>query len=252
MSYNISVIKKRIKLSIILPLVLLISLIGLLGYKLGKSTSQSFLNKEKQDTPTSVDSSSTQAVRLLIENPELYVDKQKSISFVFPSDTHIVKVDSESERSRAENSDIPHSFLTVKGFSAPKVLWALKVEEKKPFQGRYGMEAQTVPFAVWVFDNSQNLTIDDWFEAYWYYPFTWGSASESEIVKMRPMAKIMIDGEQAAGYDRGPTPRGYLKLYYIGRNDKMYLFQLLGEEENSLDFEIASTFKFLLPIEYSR
>lgn len=169
------------------------------------------------------------------------------VSFVYPKSTHVVKTDSELERSKNENSGIPGTFVTAKGYNPPKVLWALKLEDKNPYQGRYGVESPTSPFSVWVFDNSQNISINGWFEKYWYYPFTWGSASQSEIDKMKPVKIMTIDGEQGYGYDVGPTQRGYLKLLYVQRNDKMYLFQLLGEEAISMEDAIASSFKFLLP-----
>lgn len=226
---------------------MLIVCVGLISFLLGKNTVKNSVVPSETSVPNTNNTSIVNNLKLEIDNPQLYIDKQKAISFAYPGGSYTVKIDSEQERDRTENSGIPGSFVEAKGFSPPKVIWALKVEEKKAFQGRYGLETPFSPFAVWVFDNKDNIQIEKWFDLYWYYPFTWGSATKSELDRKLPRPKIIIDGEQTLGYDLGPTPRGYLKLYYIKRDDKMYLFQLLGEETNSLDIAIASTFKFLLP-----
>ena len=182
-----------------------------------------------------------------MENPELYVDKDKAIAFLYPNDTHLVTIDGEVEYARTTSSGIPNSFIQAKGYSPPEVIWALKVEEKKMYQGRYGDEFPLTPFAVWVFDNTQLLSISEWFNKYWYYPFTWGNAVQTELDKMEPVAIGVIDEKQAYGYNAGPTPRGYLKLVYVSQGARIYLFQLLGEESTSLEDQIMASFKFLMP-----
>ncbi len=98
----------------------------------------------------------------------------------------------------------------------------------------------TNPFTLWVFDNPDNLSIDSWFDKYWYYPFLWGVFDYVSKGHVTLDSEATISGIMAKSKIVSYQP-GVPKYVYISNNGKMYLFRIIGEEGD----RILSTFKFL-------
>lgn len=147
-----------------------------------------------------------------------------------------VKVDSEEEYSKrgtgASNDgpvgDYRKNFKGYVGYEPPKFLSAMVVLEKEEDYG-------TNPFSLWVFENSNNLTKEAWFDRYWYYPFLWGVFDYTSKGHVALDAEATISG-QLAKYKIVSYQQGKPKFLYISKDQKMYLFKVIGEKgENILN-----------------
>ncbi len=98
----------------------------------------------------------------------------------------------------------------------------------------------TNPFTVWVFENPNNLSIDNWYKNYWYYPLNWGDFTYKGKVELAPKIEATVSGQlgKTGVIDYQP---GKPKFVYVSKDGKMYLFRVIGEEGE----KVLSTFKFL-------
>lgn len=144
-----------------------------------------------------------------------------------------VKEDSEEEFSKRGKGDFRKNFRGYVGYEPGQFLGAVAVLAK---DGNF----DTNPFTLWVFDNPDNITIDSWFDKYWYYPFLWGVFDyvskghvtlDQEATVSGMMAKYKVVSYQ-------PSSPKYI---YVSNNKKMYLFRIIGSDGD----KILQSFKFL-------
>ncbi|MDP3733074.1 MAG: hypothetical protein Q8Q91_00890, partial [Candidatus Daviesbacteria bacterium] len=142
------------------------------------------------------------------------------------------KEDSEEEFNQRGNGDFRKNFTGYVRYEPGKFLGAVVVLEKEDFEVN--------PFTVWVFDNPKNLTIDDWHHDYWYYPFVWGDFTDTGKFVLAPQDVATVSGQQGKSgiidYREGKP-----KFIYLPKDQKMYLFRVIGQQGD----KILSTFKFL-------
>ncbi|MDD5415506.1 MAG: hypothetical protein PHE48_00700 [Candidatus Daviesbacteria bacterium] len=161
-----------------------------------------------------------------------YANQSLGFGFTYPK-RFFAKDDSEDEFNKRGNGDFRKNFKGYVGYEPGKFLGAAVVLDKNN-------DYEQNPFTVWVFNNPQNLSIDNWYKNYWYYPFVWGDFTYSGKVVLAPKEEATISGQPAKSGVIDYQP-GKPKFIYVAKDGKMYLFRVIGETGN----QILSTFKFL-------
>ncbi len=147
-----------------------------------------------------------------------------------------VKEDSEEEYNKRGNGDFRKNFKGYVGYEPPAFLGAAAVLGKDN-------NFDNNPFTIWVFDNPNNLTVDGWFDKYWYYPFVWGVFDYTSKGHIALDKEATVSGEMAKSKVVVYQP-GQPKFIYVAKEGKMYLFRIIDDSKNTGD-QILSTFKFL-------
>lgn len=145
----------------------------------------------------------------------------------------IVKEDSEESFNKRGNGDFRKNFSGYVGYEPGKVLGAVVVLDKSN-------SYDTNPFSVWVFNNDNNLGVEQWFRDYWYYPYLWGVFDRVSKGHIALDKEATISG-QIAKYKVVSYQPGSPKFIYIPKDGKMYLLRVIGEVGD----KILSGFKFL-------
>ncbi|MBI2599697.1 hypothetical protein HYW43_02125 [Candidatus Daviesbacteria bacterium] len=167
----------------------------------------------------------------LLQSP-VYTNQSLGFEFKYSKEL-TVKEDSEEEFNKRGNGDYRKNFKGYVGYEPGLLLGAVAVlDQNNTFDKS--------PLSVWVFENPDNLSVDKWFDKYWYYPFVWG------VFDYTSKGHIVMDQEatisgQLAKYKIVSYQPGSPKLMYIAKNQKMYLFRIIGEDGD----KILSTLKFL-------
>ncbi len=162
-----------------------------------------------------------------------YTNQTLGFGFQYPSKDFAVKDDSEEEFNKRGNGDFRKNFKGYVGYEPGKPLGAVVVLDQNNHFDKN-------PLTIWVFDNPDNLTVEGWFGKYWYYPFIWG------VFDFTSKGHIALDKEatisgQLAKYKIVSYQPGSPKFMYIARNNRMYLFRIIG----SVGDQILATFRFL-------
>lgn len=144
----------------------------------------------------------------------------------------LVKEDSEEDFNKRGAGDFRKNFRGYVAYEPGKFLSGVVVLDKSN-------NFDTNPFTLWVFDNPQNLSINSWFDKYWYYPFLWGVFDYVSKGHVALDKEATVSG-QMAKYKVVSYQPGSPKYIYISKEKKMYLFRIIGEEGD----KILSTFKF--------
>lgn len=166
------------------------------------------------------------------DNYKIYSDNTLGFEFKYDKDLK-VKEDSEEEYNKRGNGDFRKNFKGYVGYEPGKFLGAVVVLDKSQ-----NYDASTL--SIWIFNNDNNLTIKQWFQNYWYYPYLWGVFDWSSKEHVTPDKEATISGQVAKYKVVGYQP-GKPKYLYISKDQKMYLFRMLGETGD----KILATFKFL-------
>ena len=163
-------------------------------------------------------------------NLKSYANEKLGIQFQYSKDLK-VQEDSEDEFNKRGNGDFRKNFAGFVWYEPGKFIGAVAVLDK-------GNSYDTNHFAVWIFENPNNLVEKAWYDKYWYYPFIWGDYTQRRE-NVAPISDATVAGQLAKSgtvdYQLG-SPR----FIYLSRNKKMYLFRIIGEGN-----KILSTFKFL-------
>lgn len=169
-----------------------------------------------------------------VQQPQFneYLNKDFGIGFDYSKELN-VNADSEEEFNKRNNGDNRKNFKGYVGYEPGIVLGAVAVLDQKN-------DFDKSPFAIWVFNNINNLTIGQWFDKYWYYPFLWGVFDYTSKGHVAPDSEATISG-QMAKYKIVSYQPGSPKYLYLSNNSKMYLFRIIGQPGD----QILSTFKFL-------
>lgn len=158
-------------------------------------------------------------------------DQKLGLEFQYSSQ-NIVKKDSEEEFNNRGNGNYRKNFTSYVGYEPAKVLGAVVVLDKST-------SYDTNPLTVWVFENLNDLSLDQWFNKYWYYPFLWGVFDYTSKSHINLDTEATLSGQPAkskiVSYQSGKP-----KYIYVSINQKMYLFRLVGSEGES----ILSSVKF--------
>lgn len=163
----------------------------------------------------------------------VYSNQKLGLEFQYPNKDFKVQEDSEEAFNQRGGGDFRKNFKGYVGYEPGKSLGVVVVLDSNN-------DFNKNPLSIWVFENSNNLTIDKWFDQYWYYPFLWGVfdyASKSHIALDK---EASISG-QLAKYKVVAYQPGSPKFMYVAKGGKIYLFRVIGETGD----KILVTFKFL-------
>jgi len=184
---------------VLLPVIIIIVLLSVVGYSIyentqlqksgGNTASQSNLPTQNLPKPSTTPDPTV--------NWKTYTNKDLSIRFKYPENEYTIKNDTESEMGERYGSGIPNSFIRSLGYSPPRLVSAIYVESKKSYSDRYGKIFKFIPFDVWVFDNSQGLSVKNWCYKYGFYPFSFGKDYTSDTKRCESKNEILIDNKKA-------------------------------------------------------
>lgn len=161
-----------------------------------------------------------------------YSNKKLNFQFQYPAKDWTIKEDTEEEFNQRGNGNFRKNFKGYVGYEPPEVLGAIVALDKEN-------SFDKSPFAAWIFDNPDNLTIDKWFQNYWYYPFLWGVFDYTSKGHVAPDKEATISGKEAK-YKIVSYQPDSPKFMYVSNQGKMYLFRIIGEEGD----KILDTFRF--------
>lgn len=152
----------------------------------------------------------------------------------YPKDL-IVKEDTEEEFNKRGNGNFRKNFKSYIEYEPGKFLGAVVVLDKP-------ISYDTNPFTVWIFDNPNGLSVEDWYKNYWYYPFVWGDFSYQGKTVLAPKMEATISGQigKSGIIDYQP---GKPTFIYLPMDNKMYLFRIIGDSGN----QILSSFRLSKP-----
>lgn len=162
----------------------------------------------------------------------IYTNKILGFQFSYKTESLNVKEDSEENYNKRGNGDFRKNFKGYVGYEPATFLGAVSVLDNT---GSF----DSSPFTVWVFDNTNNISVDSWFDRYWYYPFLWGVFDYTSKGHVRMDGETTIDGQPAKFKVVAYQP-GKPKFMYVSKDNRMYLFRIIGEMGENL----LSGFKF--------
>ncbi len=172
-----------------------------------------------------------------------YANQSLGFNLTYPKGL-TVKEDSEDLFNKRGNGDFRKNFKGYVGYEPGKFLGAVVVLDKDNSLDEVASSAYDKnPFTVWVFNNDNNLTIDKWYQNYWYYPFVWGDFTYTGKSVLAPKEEATISGTAAKSGVIDYQP-GKPKFIYVANKEKIYLFRIIDDTNHSGD-QILSSFKFL-------
>jgi hypothetical protein len=150
--------------------------------------------------------------------------KDGLVVFLYDQTKFDVKQDSEADFFKRQNGNARKNFAGYIGYSPATVLGTAVLVSK----GESNIDAS--PFAIWVFDNPDNLDALGWFGKYWYYPFNWGMYEWADRAKISPKNEATVAG-QLVNYGIIAYQQDSPKYYLIPKNGKMFLIKVTGQEK---------------------
>lgn len=169
---------------------------------------------------------------IIAEQLNDYSDPVLGLEFKYSKDL-IVQADSEESFNKRGNGDFRKNFTGYVGYEPGQFLGAAVVLDQSN-------SLDTNPLSVWVFNNDNNLTTEQWFQNYWYYPYVWGVFDYTSKGHIALDQEATISG-QPARYKIISYQPGKPKFIYAAKDQKMYLIRVIGDAGNN----IISSFKFL-------
>lgn len=147
----------------------------------------------------------TPSVNLEVEQSKLNIleDKNLGFSLQMPQGYDLV-TETEQEFFERNKTDYRKNFTYYVEYAPPAVLKILTSSD----------------FSLWVFDNPENITIEAWYDKFWYYPFVWGQFN-------LPEKQAIASSKEGTVVDYQP---GKPKFVYIPHQNKMFLMRILGDD----------------------
>lgn len=161
-------------------------------------------------------------------NPKslIFSSKNLGLEFQYPIKGYKTLEDSEEEFNKRGNGNFRKNFTGYVGYEPGKFLAAAVLLDTTN-------SYETNPLTVWVFDNPDSLTLDDWFGRYWYYPFLWGVFDKTSKGHITPDTEITISGKvvkaKVVSYQLGEP-----KYVYLSEDKRMYLFRVIGSDGENI------------------
>lgn len=173
----------------------------------------------------------------------LYEDTATRFSIKYPSQTHRVLTSERAiEAVGIGRNEIESAFSTLMEYSPPLLISTVVIDELA-YADRQPEEKPPTPFVVWIFANPDNLSIDDWYQFYGYYPSIWGKSIPSLKEENRPRNKAAVANSQAQFFIT--QNMGTLQLIFVPTQDHMLLFEIRDEPNpNNVGNQILSTVQF--------
>lgn len=161
-----------------------------------------------------------------------YSNEKLGFQLQYTNKDFMLQEDTEEEFNTRGNGNFRKNFAYYITYEPAKFIGAALILDKT-------QSFDNNPFTVWVFENPNNLTIDKWYQLYWYYPFVWGDYTGRRN-NVAPIKEATISG-QMAKYGIVNYQPADPKFIYLSNKQKIYLFRLIG----SIGDQILATFKLL-------
>lgn len=175
-----------------------------------------YVNSSKLEVPLSL-----LKTKQVASKEQIYQNQKLGVELKYTDQELFLKEDSEAEFNKRGNGDYRKNFKGYVGYEPGKFLGAIIVLDKsKSFEIN--------PLTIWVFNNDNNLTIETWYQKYWYYPFVWGDFTYTGKSLLAPKEEATVSGQIAKQGIIDYQP-GKPKFIYIAKDQKMYLFRVIGE-----------------------
>jgi hypothetical protein len=178
-----------------------------------------------------------------LHNWKTFVENRYGFTLQYPDAQLVLHDDTEDnklpidptvpEDARPNSRDV---FFQTKGYAAPYFVYAVALHTIT--------QENTLapsPVSLWIFENKNNLSADDWYEQYDYYPFTFGTHIPATIEADKPIQEIIIDGFPGKYHlvvDKAENQMAYI---YIPRKNYM---MLLAVENKVVGRQILATVHF--------
>ena len=146
-------------------------------------------------------------------------------TFKYAKDLAVIE-DTEEDFNKRAGGDFRKNFKAYVTYEPGRFLKGTIILGK---DGNYA----TNPFTLWVFDNPQDLSIEDWYKNYWYYPFVWGDFTYTGKFELAPKMEATVSGTLAKSGIIDYQP-GKPKFVYLSKNKQMYLFRIIGEDGDKI------------------
>lgn len=170
----------------------------------------------------------------------IYTDTDLGFSFTYPPQGYSVVTDNEDKYNALSGANQRRNFYQTWWYEPPTLVKGLYVRTDSAENLN---QFSLLPFTLWVFDNPDNLTPNQWYDKYWYYPFLWGDY-EPRKLQDGPDQTATISGYPAA-YKIVAFQAGNPQFIYIPKDDKMFLIRLFDNgSTDSLSSKILASFTF--------
>jgi len=236
--------KQSIFLIILLSVLLIvsISIAAFFAYQTQKLVKE--LTTLKEQEKVAIDTSKFVVEPVATENSNIYsttswkVYKNSENNFLFkydPSKYEPVKTNEQklATENNAGEPSMVDIFKSYKNYLPPKFIGAIKLMPKDK------VEANS-HFSVWIFDNSNNISISEWYEKYNYYPYIFGGLTREDALAESPKNETVVGTMKA--YWGIPSGMYLVKQTYIQYKSRVYLIS--SDMDNSEHNQILSTFEF--------
>lgn len=170
-----------------------------------------------------------------VSKKQTFTDQELGILIKVPSSNLKVVDESEEEFHKRVNGNFRENFTATTGYEPAKFVASYAVADNRNL-------FDNSPFSLWVFENPDDLTVEKWFDFYWYYPFVWGDFSDRRL-EVAPNDDTTVDGVPAK-YGVVNYQSGSPKYIYVQYLNKMYLFKVLDHSGGTGE-QILNSFKFL-------
>lgn len=165
-----------------------------------------------------------------VKKENTFKNEDLGFEFTIPEGM-IVKEETEAEFHERSNGNIRKNFTGYVRYAPAEFISSVYVLDKID-------DFENAPLSIWVSDNPRNLEARDFYKDYWYYPYVWGEFGSAEKNKIAPKEKEIIDRLTTLSA-LAPKSPGSPKFIYLNRDEKMFLFRIVG------DSNILDSFKFL-------
>lgn len=169
-----------------------------------------------------------------------YTDNALNFQFEYPASGFEVVPDNEESYFKISKTDHRKNFAGYVGYSPPGFVSGVMLKRSvTKIESQY----DSIPLILWVFDNPNKLSIDSWFDKYWYYPFIWGIFAQPGKGHIYPGSEATISGQPARSVVVSYQP-GKPEFTYVARGDKMFMFKVVKEADEKVISQALSRFKF--------
>lgn len=158
------------------------------------------------------------------KNLEIYTNNQLGLEFKYSKNLKVI-VDSEEEFDKRGNGEFRKNFTNYVTYPPAEFIGGIVVLDETS-------SYETNPLTIWVFSNSNNLEVEQFYENYWYYPFVWGDYTLRRN-DVAPVNEATISGMLAKSGVVDYQP-GKPKFAYLSKGRKMYLFRVIGESGDKI------------------
>lgn len=177
-------------------------------------------------------------LNLISSKPEdkKYSTQNLGIAFQYPGEGFSVVEEAEEEFDKRGNGTFRKNFTGYVGYAPGEQLGSVVVLDET-------LDYENAPLSIWVFNNPEDLTPEDWYSQYWYYPYIWGDFTTRANL-IAPILTATVSG-QLGGYNIVDYREGKPQFILVPFGDKMYLFKFPTQNQPEIVKGILESFKFL-------